>query len=855
LREQFKNFVSQHWLLSEPWHYHVYRLPLMFFAMFLVSGAWLGARIGDVQTIWFSIAAGAIGCAAFGLHLRGRRNGAGLLILISAFLLGIYASLSSQPLTEDGLSKVASRDWQPCAMRVRILSAAVWQPNANHRPLDPKSEAWKTQWDVECLAIRDQQTWRPVQSFCRLSTEGRVDQYLPGDTLEVYGQFRKLASSANPGGFDFAKHAALDQQFIALRAESPVQLKLIGSEWGWHSLARLRGSVIRSLDKSLTRWVTHGHAPLAAALVFGQRQQVEWQDQQELMSTGTLHMLSISGLHVEIVAAVLLAICLAIGAGHSITFFMLVAFTWGYAGLSGAEPPVVRAAVQVTVFAFARWMGARTRIGNLLGGAAIVIVLLRSSNINNVGVQLSFLAVATIGFFISTTRQRAARDRLQAVIDETLPAWRLWLRAFSRKVLALTYLSFWITLFTCPLVWTNFHVLSPIAVVLNVLISVPLTISLLSGLCTGLLGWIAPIGWIGGHICGTSLSFITSAVVWGASVPFGHCWLPAPAAWWTITFYAFAFLWLIVFGRARLKSLSVVLLIWLLLGISPWATGPRGLFMSLPSLPTAPALSQDLRCTFLSVGHGTSVVIELPGGEVWLYDAGHLGSAERSHQEIAASLWDLKTARIQRLILSHADSDHYNATLGLLERFAIGSVVSTPQFWVNEDRDVQAVIKRLKDQRCDLQTWAYPDRSTANEVHFQVLHPSSAWRGVTDNADSLCLLIEFAGKRILLPGDLEGAGLSQLVTLPARPCHVVMAPHHGSTTHDPTNLLLWCQPEAVVISGSSRATRPEVIELFSQVPATLAITHRDGAIQVRIQNDGTLSLWRWAIDHWEQVGT
>ena len=855
MREQFKNFISQHWLLSEPWHYHVYRMPLMFFAMFLVSGVWIGARIGDVPLIGFGLAAGAIGCAAIALHLRGSRHWAGLLILMSSLFLGIYASRSSQPMTADGLSRIASREWQPCAMRVRILAAAVWQPNPNHRPLDPKSQAWKTQWNVECLAIRDQQVWRPVQSSSRLTMEGRVSQYLPGDVLEVYGQFRKLSGAANPGGFDFAKQAALEGQFVSLRAESLAQLKLIDSRWGWHTLARLRGLAIRGLDKSLSRWVTNGRAPLAAALVFGQRQQVEWQDQQELMATGTLHMLSISGLHVEIVAAVLLAICLASGAGQSVTFFVLVLFTWAYAGLSGAEPPVVRAAVQVTIFAFARWMGARTRIGNLLGGAAIVIVLLRSSNIDNVGVQLSFLAVATIGFFITTIRQHAARDRLQAVIDETLPVWRLWIRAFTRKVIELTYLSFWITLFTCPLVWTHFHVISPIAIVLNVLIAIPLTVSLLSGLCTGLLGWIAPVGWIGGQLCGASLSLIASAVEWGESVPMGHFWLPAPELWWTTTFYLFIFVWLIVFGRQQLKILGALLLIWLLFAMAPWATGPRGLFPSLPSLAADPSQTQELRCTFLSVGHGTSVMIELPGGEVWLYDAGHLGAAERSHQEIAAALWDLKTARIQRLILSHADSDHYNATLGLLERFAIGSVTSTPQFWANEDRDVQAVIEQLKEQQCDLQTWAYPEQLSSNEVQFQVLHPSPAWRGSNDNADSLCLLIEFAGKRILLPGDLEGAGLSQLVTLPGRPCHVVMAPHHGSTTHDPTNLLLWCQPEAVVISGSARAVRSEVIEVFSRIPSILAITHRDGAIQVRIQNDGKLSVWRWDIDHWLQLGT
>ncbi len=135
-------------------------------------------------------------------------------------------------------------------------------------------------------------------------------------------------------------------------------------------------------------------------------------------------------------------------------------------------------------------------------------------------------------------------------------------------------------------------------------------------------------------------------------------------------------------------------------------------------------------------------------------------------------------------------------------------------------------------------------------MRFEVLHPTEHWKGATDNVDSLCLVIEYAGKRILLPGDLEGAGLLELTKLPARPCHVVMAPHHGSMTHDPKNLLEWCRPEVVVISGGIRATKAEVIERYSRIPSTLAITHRDGAVQIRIGRDGTLSTWRWLIDRW-----
>jgi competence protein ComEC len=853
VRELYQKYIAQHWMMADPWYFYVYRLPMLFIAIGLAGGVWLGGRVEVIRPEWLMILAVLLGCAAVFIHTQDRRGWAIASTLPAIFLLGVYFGIKSEPPTEDSLSRIATVDWQPCAMRVVVQAAAVWQPNPNHRPIDPNSQPWKTQWSVKCIAIRHRDQWQTTTALSTLTTDGRVECYLPGDTLEIFGHFRKIGPSANPGGFNFAEQARLEHRFIILRVESAKQLALVDSRWRGHTLARLRGMAIHNIDKRLAHWVSYGQAPLAAALVFGQRQQVDWQDQQELMATGTLHMLSISGLHVEIVAGLLLGICIFVGASHRATFLCLVIATWCYAGLSGAEPPVVRAAVQVSVFAFARWSGGRTRIGNLLGTAAIVVVLLRASNLENVGVQLSFLAVATIGFFISATHKRAQIDRLQLVVDETRAAWWIWVRWLSRKAFELTCLSAWITLFTCPLIWTNFHVLSPIAIPLNVIIAIPLTISLLSGLGLGLLGWIPPIGWLCGWLCGASLSFITAAVAMGKQVPGGHVWLPAPPLGWTVAFYVATLLWLALFGRKWLLGLAALLIFWIAIGATPWMSGPRGKFDRWPAMSLDNLQSTELRCTFLSVGHGTSVMIEHPTGEVWLYDAGHLGAAERSHQEIAASLWNLKTARIDRLIISHADADHYNATMGLAERFSVGEIVSTPQFWTKQEPEIQDLTATLKLVARTSESWAYPQEYDQGHVHFRVLHPNAAWRGATDNADSLCLEIEFAGKRVLLPGDLEGAGLVQLLTLPSRPCHVVMAPHHGSMSHDPTSLLQWCQPHVVVISGGPRAVRADVIERYSRIQSLLAITHRDGAIQVRISQNGELSTWNWANEQWQAM--
>ncbi len=60
------------------------------------------------------------------------------------------------------------------------------------------------------------------------------------------------------------------------------------------------------------------------------------------------------------------------------------------------------------------------------------------------------------------------------------------------------------------------------------------------------------------------------------------------------------------------------------------------------------------------------------------------------------------------------------------------------------------------------------------------------FRGETDNADSLCLQLEYAGSRLLFTGDIEGSGMLALCEQPPRDCAVMMAPHHGSLAFDAT---------------------------------------------------------------------
>ncbi len=653
-------------------------------------------------------------------------------------------------------------------------------------------------------------------------------------------------------------------------------MQLVKHTWN-RPLARWTAIAVRRIDRAIHQYVPLGQGPLAAALVFGQRQQVDWEAQQQLLSTGTLHMLAISGMHIELVAGALWIVCWLVGLRQR-TSLLLVATTISlYALIAGANPPVLRAVFVVLAVCVARWRGRRSGLANLLAFSGLSVLALRVSWIGNVGVQLSFLAVATIAIFARTSAGRNERQAaLAAVIEESWTWHERMLRRLGRWAWQMTVLSFWVWLFTAPLIWNNFHVVSLVAIPLNILLWPFLVIGLLSGLVLAVGWWLPPLAWSMGCICGVCLWCI-GAIVWlGDRMPLGHMWLPSPSVTWITIFYATSAVGLtIVYFKPWFRRwLGGWLVAWLVLGILPWVIGPhghgpewlrrsmRGVTASsayrwseawLIAPPLAPKADGEMRLTFIDVGHGTSVLMELPHVGVWLYDAGHLGSSDRSHQEIADVLWSLPTARVDQAFISHADADHYNAIPGLVERFSFGQITSTPQFWQHPAEEL-GQLRGLLHARSIVQSRLIAgEQFESDGVQVAVLHPPAEFQESTDNAQSLTLQIRYAGRSCILPGDLEKSGMQRLLTLPKVDCDVLMAPHHGSTTQDPKPIMNWCNPEWIVISGGPRAAKPKAIAHYSLAKHPALVTHLHGALQCRISRAGQLSIWRWDTDHWESA--
>jgi competence protein ComEC len=222
----------------------------------------------------------------------------------------------------------------------------------------------------------------------------------------------------------------------------------------------------------------------------------------------------------------------------------------------------------------------------------------------------------------------------------------------------------------------------------------------------------------------------------------------------------------------------------------------------LASPPRLGREEQPLTCTFVAVGHGTAAILRMPDGRTMLYDAGHMGSPLGATRPVSEILWSRGVTHLDAVIISHADSDHFNGLPELLHRFSVGRVCVSPVMFERSQPAAEELRRSLMATGITFDPLSAGDRLRFGRATVEVLHPPRKGVIGSDNANSIVLLVEYEGRRLLLPGDLEPPGLEDLMAEEPLDCDVVMAPHHGSRRSDPTGFALWSSPDFVVISGS-----------------------------------------------------
>jgi competence protein ComEC len=368
--------------------------------------------------------------------------------------------------------------------------------------------------------------------------------------------------------------------------------------------------------------------------------------------------------------------------------------------------------------------------------------------------------------------------------------------------------------------------ISPVGLLIGPPLVVLTTVALFAGfllLLAGVLG--LPLTGLLASLVQGSLAACEFLVDGADRLPFGHLYVGEMPNWWLWIFY----LGLLAFLtqeplRQRWRVATITGLGWLCAGLAAGAA-------RMPS--------DELRCTFLAVGHGGCAVLETADGRTLLYDAGCLAGPDVTRRQIAPFLWHRGIRRIDELILSHAHLEHINGVPDLLDRFAIGQVTCTPSFLHQPTEGSRHVLASLRQRDIPLRIVKVGDRLTAGDVTLDVLHPPAVGPDGNENARSLVLLVRHAGHAILLTGDLADAGLQHVVAdLPSPHAEVLMAPHHGSHRTNTQELADWAKPRVVISCQGRPPISAEVRKRYARVGAQVFDTHQHGAITVRSHESG-----------------
>ena len=670
-----------------------------------------------------------------------------------------------------------------------------------------------------------------------------------GQNLELDGKVRPPRNFGNPGAFDFRNYLARQDIYWTISAAAGSVRVLPG-----HCGNAFQKAVMDLRQAALAR-IEHLYSGdayqsgMMQAILIGQSFQLQrvWTDQYR--STGTFHMIVISGTHVAVLAAFflfMLRICLV---PESLALFLTVLAAWLYALVTGFHAPCVRSAAGLTLFMIAGYFFRQRRIMNLVAAVALGFLLLDPEQLFEASFQLTFLAVgflaafaqpaiaATSGPLMAGLRDladtgrdfrmhpRAAQFRIEVrLLAETLRA-PLWVVAWPARVVLFVYEIVLISAvaqlgLALPMV-IYFHRLGFSGLSANAFV-VPL------------LGAVVPIGFLavftGWHWIarfGGLLLWLSQKVVW-FHANLEPAWrIPTPPVWLAVALAAAlvaAGLW-----RSRWGALAVAVLLALLV----WHPFPPDVHPG------------ELELTAIDVGQGDSLLVLFPDGKRMLVDGGGIpafGRIARSQMDIgedvvAPYLWDRGFRSVDVVALSHAHEDHSGGLAALIADFRprevwTGFTPDGPEWRAVHDKAV-AVGARIMPLRA-------PSRFAFGGAAIEVLAPSADYLPADEptNNDSLVMRVTFGQRSFFLSGDVErGIEQEMLYTNELHSTDVLKVAHHGSRTSSTEEFLSAVQPAFALISAGFENSyghpHPTVVERLREHHAAILRTDQDGLITIR----------------------
>ncbi|QDU31800.1 ComEC family competence protein [Anatilimnocola aggregata] len=355
----------------------------------------------------------------------------------------------------DEVGLCVTEEIRPLACEGVAITSPRWSPAPPLHAMRSIPKGDETELLVWLTSVREGATWRPASGYAMLDVDGHLLGVRAGDRVRMLVLSSQPMEPLNPGEFDYAAYERSRRVFCRLRGLFPESVTVVerGSIWSWRMwLSRLR----ESGNGILRQHISYQRSTLAAALLLGAREQLDPERNEGFLVTGTIHVLSISGLHVGILAYGFWLLFRTGLFGRQFMLYAAIVLVSLYCLLTDSQPPIVRSTILVVTACLAALRGRQALGYNALAFAGLVVLALNPASLFQAGSQLSFLSVAAMILFSSWLSKPVIGDPLDQLIASSRP-WPIRLtRAFTGEVWRVWLTGVIVWTVTMPLVWLQY---------------------------------------------------------------------------------------------------------------------------------------------------------------------------------------------------------------------------------------------------------------------------------------------------------------------------------------------------------------------------------------------------------------
>ena len=744
-------------------------------------------------------------------------------------------------------------------------------------------------FDLECRRIERDGEWRNVRGKIqvRLFTPANVQSWAAVESLDLrYGnlirapvRFEKPYVYQNPGSFDFRwwLEAVNDISWEGNIRNPRVVQKLSDSQASRFSMlvANVRSRLLRGIDRLYPSWSPEGRVgAVLKAVLLGDRSSLDSGTVENFRQSGLYHLLVISGLHVGLLASVILFFLYLLRVGETWRAAWLLIFLGTYSLLVEQRAPTLRASLMIAAYLLARYLYRDRSALNAVGLAALILLFHRPAWVFEAGFALSFSAALLIAGLALPILQRTTipyrsalfhlkdldrdinlaprhaqfRVELRMIIGWLKTKWSTLQRhsAFCEHIVTTPFrIALWaidLVLFSAiiqvgllmPMAET-FHRITIVGIGLNTLAFPLMTLLLALAVPTVILAATFPILAV---LPGKLLFLFTSGLLALTEFRGEPLWMsyriPGPPTWVAVGFAAAAIAIAMTLGRSR-RALVVFVCLFITFAVL------------VVSYPFAPGIRKGLlEVTALDCGRGEAVLSVLPDGTTLLVDAGgrghfgpDLGRWNPGEEIVSPYLWSRGIKKIDVAVLGGGSDENVDAMAAILRNFRVGELWRSPEI---SGPETLLLIQAARERGVRIRDLAANSGKDPGATEIQVLWPRLAF-GSADlpfRDRSPVLRIMGPTGSVLLRGNTDekvehilaesGSELSSTVLESSRPLSEIVSQK---------KFVALVKPVVVLQTGGNNKAQQVRTYLRTEIPGSAVVpvftTLNDGAVTIDIK--------------------